>query len=592
MANSAIRIPIPGSIIDAANASDGDLLYFDSTRGQGGAFVNFRPLIQNLSPFTKNSQLDFYVSIKGEQEATNWADAVKRGMVLATALNENSPISDDIRLGINLESGRPSHNLEVVGDFMIWGAGLEAGDILGRTKFYSNNTQTPQPSPENLIFATPLKNYSDGELSNVQPSLRQGKLLLRHPITLDTYFARLEDILIPGNGIIVDGNTVSFGGAIDFSQISSPTGITLRIDSDNVGGEKEALNIVEKVALPGGGVGDFSMLRLVRSHGAEITWEGGAFNVGNSTSHGWPTIKMSVGSGSRITPSGFVYEDGTPINNLSDQDQYPNIGSYYSRLFGPVANIPTDIVITGTAGQPNTARYFDLDKGVSSDNLNGGGRFGFLQGFASMSELGGIANPGSFIGGYLNKHNDGGGLKVKACDTDGDEFALFLENGNVVYDLSTSTGSGGSLTARHLTVANNAVETSPNDQYKNVLAKDAPVFTVRATSGDTFIRGFLVMPFLPGINSRFEGKPTQPGEENGTTVFSTEIGPDESVSLIRYVWDFSANGGAGDWIVMASYTLPKGTLYCDSSGAIKVSRGGSHISNHGLNGVTSWKTSD
>jgi len=593
MANSAIRIPIPGSIIDAINAIDGDLLYFNSVLGQGGSFVNFKPLVQDLRPFTKNSQLDFYVSVKSETETDSWQDATERGMVLASGLdNSGNPVQGDVRLGINLDFGRPTHTLEVVGDLMVWGSGSEAGKVLGRVNFYSNETETPQPSFENLVFGSPLKNYSETELDAVQSRLQAGNLLVRHPDTKDTYFARLEDIAVAGNGITVNNNIISVGG--NFQEISSPFGLTIRLDTDRNGGENDALRVVEQVSGPGGLPLDFSLMRVVRGHGNGVTWNSttNRFEIGTPTSQGWPTVKMSVGTGTRLTPNGLVVEDGVPVTGAQNQEGYETNGSKYARLFGAVTEDPSTIVVTGPINDPASAYYFDTGRNVASTVADNDGRFGFLPGIVSMSDKGGYADPGSFVAGFLNKHSDGGGVKIKSGDTNGDEFALFLENSQVAVDTAVTGGQYGELSARHLTIVEDTDLTGFNDRYRNILAKDAPVFTVRATSGDTFVRGFLVMPFLPGIQSDTNGKPESPGAVEGEIVLSTVEHEDLSVSMIRYQWNSVEQGGGGDWTALAEYKLPKGTLYCDATGNVKIARGGSNIRNHGLDGVTSWSTSD
>lgn len=602
MANSAIRIPIPGSIIDAASAVDGDLLYFDSTIGNGGSFVNFKPLIQDIRPFTKNSTLDFYVSVKNQAETSSWESATAKAMTLAAGLNaEGLPVETDMRLGVNLSVGRPSHNLEVVGDIMVWGNGLEGGDILGRINYYSNDTATPSASFSNLIFSTPLKAHTDPELDAVQSSLRTGRLLVKHPTSKATYFARLEDILSPGNGISVTDNTVSIG-SID--SIESATGFTIRLDTNESGGESEAFRVVESVTLPNGQASDFSLLKVVRQHKAVVEWNAGAFQIGDEVSQAWPAVKMAVGTGSRFLPSGFLVEDGAPVTAddtdiaTLDQEGYTSIsagGSVYARLFGPVAANPADIILTGPAGLPNQAIYFDSALQSSATATEGNGRFGFLPGIGTMWASNGYANPGSFVAGFLNKHGDGGGIKVKSGDINNDEFSLFLENGDLFYSTSQTTGTANELTARQFTIAENPSNGAPNEQYQNIVAANAPVFTVRATTGDTFVRGFLVMPFLPGINSDVDGTDASPvgnagaGVSDGVTIYSTHVNASGVVSIRRYAWSTAGNAWVGP---SATFTLPKGTVYCDASGNVKIARQGSHIPNHGLNGVSTWRVSD
>lgn len=604
MANSAIRIPIPGSIIDAAGAQDGDLLYFNSTLGQGGSFTNFKPLITDLRPFTKNSVLDFYVSVLSASESTVWENATTKGMTLASGLDsEGRPVVNDIRLGVNLAIGRPSHTLEVVGDLMVWGNGLEGGDIVGSIKYYQGNDGSSGGSPafSNLIFATPLKSHTDAELNTVQSSLREGRILAKHPTTKQTYFARIEDILSPGEGIAISGNTLSVSQ--NLSTITSDSGVTIKLDNNRNGGESEALSVVESVNLPNGQSTDFPLVKVVRCHTPNVQWSGSSYVLGSTSSQEWPTVKMAVGTGTRLVPAGLVIEDGAPVTadgGESNQDGYAGGlgGSFYARLFGAVASNPADIIITGSAADPSQAYYYDTGIGADSRVETSNGRFGFLPGVPEF--LGkGYSNPGSFVAGFLNKHIDGGGVKVKVGDENGDEFALFMENSDVVYDTGATGGdTNAPLNARHYTIAEDFVGGTVNDQYRNVLAEHAPIFTVRATTGDTFIRGLLTMPFLPGINSDVNGLDTSPvgsslGATEGEVIYTTHTSSAGVVSIRKYEWCFTCGpAGAAAWTLKAVYTLPKGTLYCDASGNLKVARAGNSITNHGLNGVTSWLLSD
>jgi len=589
MANSAIRIPIPGSIIDAVNAVDGDMLIFNQSIGQNGAFVNFKPLIQNLQPFTGQSVLDFYVSLTGGT-GTSWENATVRGMTLAAAQQGGSgnPISTDIRLGINLEEGegRPSHTLEVAGDICVWGRGTKGGDMVGTLDFYNAPTGTEPPSlaPGNLLFKTPIKFHTTTELNDVQNTLRTGRLLVRNADNKQTYFARLEDILTPGTGIQVTDNTVSLA---EFCEINCPTGFTIRMDTDRTGAESDEFRVVERFGYhtDAGGVADFPLLRLVRQHGDAITWNGtaSAFQIGDPDNNAQTSrkLKMGIGTGNRFLPGGMMIE---------------NLGSYgcrYARLFGPVAANPADIIITGTAGHPETAIYHDISGSASATEVAGTGRFGFLPGFASMITgglSGGFANPGSFVSGFLNRDADGGGIKIKACDNNNDEYALFMENGELGYLTSATGGSNIDLQARHFAIQDDVTSTNPNDQYKNILANDAPVFSVRAASGDTFVRGFLSMPFLPGINSDLNQAPLVTGGlSTGDVTRTTEVDSNKKVTINKYEFCASCgSGGIAQWVLKAQFELPKGTLYSDANGNVKIARGGPNVLYHGLNGVTSW----
>ena len=587
MANSAIRIPIPGSIINAPSSIDGDQLMFDSTAGGGGAYTNIKSLIQDLRPFTRQARLDFYVSMKDITESTVWEDAVTRGMVLSAKLDENdNPVNSDIRLGINLSEGDPTHTLEIVGDFMSWGRGNEGGSICGRVGYFTNYglpAGSQGPTNDNVIFHTPIKKtYTEADLATIKTGLKtSGTVLVRDDLdaTKKTYFAQAEYYLDDGYGISISGNSINVD---DLPIIQSPTGVTVRLDMD-ANSNEDLFKVVD--VRHTGITGDYSLLRLARRHDPEVTWDGTKFVVGNPTDQGGQGVRLSIGTGNRIVPSGFVMEDGITI------DGSPH-GSYYARLFGKVAN-PDDIVITGGSPyDPTTAFYYDTNTSQSSAVVQGTGQFGFLAGIDNMQSYGGYANPGSFVAGFLNKHNDGGGVKIKANDVNNDEFALFMENGEVdsPYNPAITGGSNGELNARHFTIAVDTTDTDVTSQYKNILAEHAPVFTVRATTGDTFIRGMVVLPFLPGINSQYTGTPSG-SAQIGVMVYSTVKDAEGVVTIKR--WTYSdLGGGLFGWVQSASYILPKGTLYAEADGTVKIAKGGDQIANHGLDGVESWITSD
>ena len=587
MANSAIRIPIPGSIINAPSSVDGDILVFNSTAGSGGAYTNIKALIQDLRPFTREARLDFYVSVKDITETTVWADAVTRGMVLSAKFDDgNDPISSDIRLGINLSEGDPTHTLEIVGDFMSWGRGNEGGSICGRVGYFTNDglsAGSQGPTNDNVIFHTPIKKtYTADDLEDIKAGLKSsGTVLVRDDLdtTKKTYFAQAEYYLDDGYGISISGNSINVD---DLPIIQSPTGVTVRLDMD-ANSNEDLFKVVDVTHT--GVTGDYSLLRLARRHDPVVTWDGTKFVVGNATDQGGQSVRLSVGTGNRIVPSGFVMEDGIQI------DDSPH-GSHYARLFGKVAT-PDDIVITGNWEEPDSAYYYDISTSQASTSVTGTGQFGFLAGIDSMAFVtGGYANPGSFVAGFLNKHNDGGGVKIKANDVNNDEFALFMENGEVdaPYDPAITGGSNGELNARHFTMAVDTTDAETTSQYKNILAEHAPVFTVRATTGDTFIRGMVVLPFLPGINSEYSTTPPVTGA-SGDMTYGTITDSDGEVTITRWTYQNLGNGLFG-WVQSATYILPRGTLYAEADGTVKIAKGGDQIPNHGLGGVTSWHTSD
>jgi len=608
MANSAIRIPIPGSIINAPSAQDGDMLFFDPLFGNGGAFVNFKPLIQDLRPFTKESRLDFFVSIADSTETTTWDVATARGASLIAATNPiGTPNPDDIKFGVNLGAADPNSNLEVGGDLFVWGRGNIGGGIIGSLAFYSFNAESPGPTWNNTTWFSPYRyldrtnNTDQAVLAGLRSTgeIYRGDLLVRSLDSKQTFFVQLDQIAVAGNGINITGNTIEAGS---FSELSSNTGVTVRIDANNDTRE-DYFRVVEKVTS-----GDYPLMSISRAHGQVIEWDAttSSFLPGVASNQTWPVPKIGIGTGRRLLPAGIVMEDGFNVTgNFGDfPTDATGLSTHHARLFGPVAHDPLDIVITGTAGNSASANYFDLDANASINTTESNGRFGFLMGVVGMT--GGIANPGSFVAGFLSKHNDGGGIKIKSGDANNDEFSLFIENSLITgpdYDPTTSTGADGGLNGRSFSIFSNPSSATTNGQYRNILASHAPVFTVRATSGDTFIRGFLTMPFMPGINATWDGTIsgatiTQPdiNNINGT---NPPLGfrfygvyRDTATNEI-YVRQYEKQTVAGNpaWVQIGSYKLPKGTVYSTSDGTIKIAKGGNHIPNHGLDGVSNWQLS-
>ena len=600
MSNSAIRIPIAGSIINAPSAESGDMLFFDPLAGAGGSFVNFKPLVTDMRPFTKNGRLDFYVSVKDKTEATIWDNAVSLGATLLAHEVDGEFVTNDIRFGVNLNGDVPTSTMEIGGDLFSWGRGNIGGGFVGVMSYYTGVTSLPGPSFENLIFATPTKSHTEAELDAIASDLRQGDLLIRNSTTKNTFFGKLEHFAVAGNGVSITGNTIEIA---PLSSITSNAGITVRIDAD-ANTREDQFKVVETLD-----TGDYNLLSLTRTHGTGLTWNAttNAFEYGTAANETWPVVRFGVGTGARAIPSGFVMEDGVPVTASSPdllETDAASFSTHQARLFGPVANKPHEIIITGTAGDTSSANYFDTRTNTSCFAITGG-RFNMLMGVSGMG--GGIANPGSFVASFLSKHNDSGGVKIKTGDTNNEEFALFIESGGVTGFAGTS-GSSADLSARNLAILVDDTSGAANAQYKNIVAADAPVFTVRASSGDTFIRGFLNLPFMPGLNSIWDGviagdgsisQPSLNGDGwNGGIVPPTGfafngIYKNQSGEVFaRRYQKIEISPGNPAWQLVASFTLPKGTMYSTVDGTVKIVKSGVVYPNHGLNGVSNWTLSD
>ena len=108
---SAIKIPVPGNLIDTPNAQDGDLLRYN-----GGVYSNFKPLIVDMHPDSNNRSLKFLVSVgtDGSYDANTEA-----GMFLykETADAAKKDFSLTINAGPYVDEGRAT--LDVNGNFSL-----------------------------------------------------------------------------------------------------------------------------------------------------------------------------------------------------------------------------------------------------------------------------------------------------------------------------------------------------------------------------------------------------------------------------------------------------------------------------------------
>lgn len=619
MANSAIRIPIPGSIISAADAANGELLRFDAQSGNGGAFVNFKPLITDMFAFTRQGKLEFRVSLKDQTETTSWEAATKLGMVLAAGTINGEFNANDIRLGVNIGTASiPARTLEVNGDFKFWGnAGGDAGAVLGRVAFYKVPTDGTQrgETPANRLFFTPISADAPTDpavLARLKGS--NGRFLAIDTVTSASYMVQLDDCVAAGNGITITDNTISLAPV---TGVESTEGFTITLDTNRNGDEQDMFVIRESVTGNGSNVIKHPLLSLVRTHQPLLRWNGTRFVMGTSESSKWPTVKLGVGTGDRFLPSGLLIEDGEPVVGWADVPTEGYISSSpaslrFARPFGKVSQIGSNVELASidelNPTDPNLAYWYDSFNGIFITDPSKAGRFGFLPAIGSMGGDHAIANPGSYVAAFLSKHPDSGGIKIKTGDRNNDEFALFIENGDVEDTSLSVTGSINDFTqgllGRNASLGFDSGITGTLSEYANAVVADGPVFTVRAGSGDTFVRGFLVMPFLPGMQADTNSAPSGVAA-NGTHVYqcfentttspvtdplgTVTQGADVSgiiggVTMRRWTFDSSLS----TWVISASYSLPRGAVYCDANGSLKIVRKGTDIKNHGIGGITRW----
>lgn len=145
---SAIKIPVPGNLIDTPGAQNGHLLHFND-----GVYTNFVPLIVDLRPDTGNQNLTFNVSVGSGDDSYN--DLTETGMYLQRANTD----SNDMRLSINNGTQMGNANLHVEGNTQIT-EGLVLGPA-GKNLYFDNTGYTRPTTSTNSKF---LRYQSNGEI--------------------------------------------------------------------------------------------------------------------------------------------------------------------------------------------------------------------------------------------------------------------------------------------------------------------------------------------------------------------------------------------------------------------------------------------
>jgi microcystin-dependent protein len=354
MANSAIRIPIPGSIIDAINAQNGDLLRFDQNAGNGGAFVNFKPLIQDLYPFTGHKKLDFYVSVDANTSG-NWSAATALGMRLM-----QSP-ENDMRLGINLPANspnpNPTHTLTVNGDLLVLGKNNTGptAEILGSVSYNTTGNT--------IIFKTPLKSHTDQELNGVT-GLNQGRILVKHTDT-NTYFARIQDVCVAGEGISITGNKIISNPGDAGAAMDAFKTVQVGQNSITADGPTDILNITGSGVEITGITGSSMIVIGAVPIGGIIMWSGNPDNIPS----GWvlcngenntPNLqgRFIIGQGNGYTHGGIGgTADASVVSHTHTFTPSANSHNHITNL-----NVATSLV-TGPTGQS----AFHVIDGLSVD---------------------------------------------------------------------------------------------------------------------------------------------------------------------------------------------------------------------------------
>jgi hypothetical protein len=101
---SAIKIPVPGNLIDTPGAVDGHLLYYDN---ETNVYKNFKPLIVDLRPNTNNRKLEFNVSVSSSNDSYDLI--TETGMILEKEITDG-----DFKLTVNgeIQVGRTTGSVD------------------------------------------------------------------------------------------------------------------------------------------------------------------------------------------------------------------------------------------------------------------------------------------------------------------------------------------------------------------------------------------------------------------------------------------------------------------------------------------------
>ena len=422
---SAIKIPVPGNLIDTPNAEQGHLLRFNN-----GVYSNFKPLIIDITPDSGARSLTFNVSIgtAGSYDATT-----ETGMFLSK--NSNSSGINDFSLNINGGRFAATSTLGVNGDVSI-----------GQTNQYIFPDGATRPEFESK-FIPLLK--SDGNIE----------------------FDFLSSIAkTPDNTINVSGNDISVNrDVLAFNLYTAGDGINLTGQSDSVTGgvieaDLEYLRANNNPELTSSGL--FHATGGVGISGGHISLDGsdlkaaGVFDSGYSITFEQKTTQMTISVDPTVLGKDgelFTFRNGIALSiEAGKEDRF----------------LDTPFAHGGNSNDPDEDGAVYLATGGSqiASHLR-------FEGFGDFRAItGGWDATGSVTGGRhyvmsLSSLNmtthDGGGLEILTKDFNNDEFAIKHEN---------LTGAG-EASSDHLISCGHDSSRVPLD------ASNHPLFYIKATTG-------------------------------------------------------------------------------------------------------------
>ena len=431
MAYSAIKIPVPGNLIDTPNALNGHLLKFSE---DGGVYRNFRPLVLDLSPDTGNKVLNFKVSTG---TFGSYDETTQTGMFLAKGPGGNQ--INDFKLSINLGETEPQATLDVGGNLSV-----------------GKSTSTNYIFPDGQAPATATHKR---KILNLDIDSKIKFLLLS-----DIAWSRDNSISITGNDIIVNPDYLA----------------------DNLYGAGYGIRITGSDDGVSGGVIEADLEWLRRNNpnpplSQYSSADGGLFHVtgglsltGGVLALGDITKDVRTGDGVKVESVDGKIKISADTQFLSQDKAVFSFGSGigYTNLAASSFDVISTPWERGLEGAHYYVGFAPQSSGSSVEHarLEGHGEFPLTGGWWSTGQADGDARyyVASFKGG--DTHNDMfsddiGGIEILTQDINNDEFAIKCENLVDSSDVQWASDAGHNTTTIPLTASHH------------------PLFYVKATSG-------------------------------------------------------------------------------------------------------------
>lgn len=448
---SAIKIPVPGNLIDTPNAENGHLLHF-----QDGVFTNFKPLIVDLRPDTAHRQLSFAVSVDGGNKT--WGELTETGMVFS----KDTPGTDnDFRLTVN-SNVIGNATVDIKGDLAIGSSANRAykfpDGIIRPTDWLKQSI--PVVDPNGIIIFKTISGFASSSDASVK--ITDNNIIINRDILAGLLYNAT-------GGIEITGNTAISGSDVKLDLSWCRTQNTSALDQTGIfhctGGVVNTNGVLSLDMNKANDIGTFTTddffqmknlgpartsLSFNRTHAGKPGEQGGIFNEGDG-------IALDLGGTGRYAISSSWRTRETLYNS-----SWTNLD--------------------GSPGATGDAAMLAMEGTLSPDHLRleGGWVFPLTGGFDDGVQL----NERHFVQVIKNVQdsyglqNDGGGLKIQCTDYNDDEYAIHCENLSD-HNSGAWITEGGFDTSR--------IDLGPNNSTFYVRAKTGCVYS----AGGVFTEGRL-----------------------------------------------------------------------------------------------------